>query len=141
MGMGLTVRSSGRPSAVVWTCAIALLAAPLSASAQSVALKSGESADLISVYWVENCRSILKDFAGLELLEGPPGVVLSLREQPVRARRQNCPDNVPGAVVIVTAKDVAEKASGTVRYRVRYNTDDGQKQSSHTFKIDLYPGQ
>jgi hypothetical protein len=130
-----------RMEAVLWICRVALLAFPASVAAQSVALKSGESADLNAVYWVENCRSILKDFAGVEILEGPSGVVMSLREQPVRARRQNCPENVPGAIVVVTVKEVTEKASATVRYRVKYNTEDGQKQSSHTFKIHLFPGQ
>jgi hypothetical protein len=122
-----------------WLACVALLFIPISAAAQSVALKSGESTDLGAVYWVESCQSIVKSFIGVEILEGPPGVVIALREQPVRARRQNCPNEVPGAIVTITAKEVTEKTSATIRYRVKYDTEDGKKQSNHTVKIDLYP--
>ncbi|MFM2050628.1 MAG: hypothetical protein RL682_1119 [Pseudomonadota bacterium] len=122
-----------------WLACVALLFIPISAAAQSVALKSGESTDLGAVYWVESCQSIVNSFIGVEILEGPPGVVIALREQPVRARRQNCPNEVPGAIVTITAKEVTEKTSATIRYRVKYDTEDGKKQSNHTVKIDLYP--
>jgi hypothetical protein len=122
-----------------WLACVALLFIPISAAAQSVALKSGESTDLGAVYWVESCQSIVKSFIGVEILEGPPGVVIALREQPVRARRQNCPNEVPGAIVTITAKEVTEKTSATIRYRVKYDTEDGKKQSNHAVKIDLYP--
>jgi hypothetical protein len=122
-----------------WLACVALLFIPISAAAQSVALRSGESTDLGAVYWVESCQSIVKSFIGVEILEGPPGVVIALREQPVRARRQNCPNEVPGAIVTITAKEVTEKTSATTRYRVKYDTEDGKKQSNHTVKIDLYP--
>ena len=110
-----------------------------SANAQEIALKNGESADLGAVYWISNCRSLLKSFAGVDVLEGPPGVVLSIREDMVYARRQNCPNKVPGGIVVATAKDVQSKASGILRYRVRYNTSDGERQSTHSVQISLYP--
>ena len=40
---------------------------------QTIALKSGESADLGSVYSVVNCKSILKSAPEVEILDGPPG--------------------------------------------------------------------
>ena len=110
------------------------------ASAQDTSIKSGESVDIFAVYWIANCRSILKNFVGIDVLEGPPGVALSLREEPVRtSQRQNCPDSIPGATVVATAKDVTERSVSTLRFRVRYNTDDGQKQSNHSLKLFLYP--
>jgi hypothetical protein len=122
-----------------WLAYVALLSFPIHAAAQSLALKSGESTDIGTVYWVESCQSLLKSFIGVEILEGPPGVVIALREQPVRARRQNCLSDVPGAIVTITAKEVTEKTNATLKYRVKYDTEDGKKQSNHTVKLDLYP--
>lgn len=109
------------------------------ASGQEISLRAGESAELGSAYWIENCRSTLNGFAGVDVLDGPPGITLTIREQDVFARRQNCPDKVRGGVVIVTVTAVPARFSGTVRYRVRYNTQDGSRQSSHSVRLDLYP--
>lgn len=115
------------------------LSLSVSASAQDTSIKSGESVDLFAVYWIANCRSILKNFVGVDVLEGPLGVTISLREEPVRAQRQNCPDSIPGATLVVTAKDVTERSVSTLKFRVRYNTDDGPRQSSHSLRLFLYP--
>jgi hypothetical protein len=52
-------------------------------SVQRIALKSGESADLSPVYWVTNCKSIMLGLAEIEILEGPPELTLSIREEMV----------------------------------------------------------
>ena len=109
------------------------------ASADEISLRAGESADVHAVYWVSNCRSILKSFAGVDVVEGPPGVTLSIREEDVYARRQNCSEKIPGGIVVVTAKDVPAKISSTLKYRVRYNTEDGLKQSNHSVQLTLSP--
>jgi hypothetical protein len=78
-----------------------------SASAQEVALKNGESVDLPSVYWIRDCRtSLLNSFAGVDVLEGPPGFVLSIREEMVKTGRQNWPNTAPGGIVVATGKNV-----------------------------------
>ena len=123
--------------ALVFAVLGALTSVP--ASAQAVSLKNGETAQLGQVYWVANCKSLLKSFAGVDILEGPPGVSLSIKKDLVYARRQNCPEKVPGGYVVATAKGVKASVSGTLNYRVRYNTVDGPKQSSHSVKINLYP--
>ena len=119
---------------------LALAAASGAALPQSaISLRSGETVELHSAYWVDNCKSLLKGFGEIDVLESPPGVTVSLKEQPVMARRQNCPTAVPGAMVMATAKDITAKATATLKYRVRYNTEDGQKMSTHTYKLELYP--
>ena len=119
------------------TISIALCAGSGPALADEVTLRSGESADLHAAYWVNNCKSLLKGFAGVDVLDGPAGISFAIREEPVLARRQNCPDKVPGGMVVVTAGKLAEKATVTVKYRVRYNTEDGQKQSNHSVQLVL----
>lgn len=116
-----------------------LAIACMSANGQDISLKAGESADLGAVFWQNNCVSILKNIAGVDMLDGPPGVELGIREESVVARRQQCPNKLPGGVVILTAKEITKKFSGTIKYRVRYNTEDGEKQSTHSKEISLFP--
>ena len=110
-----------------------------SADAQVISLKSGETVQLGPVYWVANCKSLLKSFSGVDILEGPPGLRLSIKEDMVYARRQKCPDKVKGGYVMATVKEVKTAVSGTLKYRVRYSTVDGQQQSNHSVTINLYP--
>lgn len=118
---------------------IALSMVAASAYAEEISLKAGESVDLGTAYWIQNCQSILKGFGGVDLLEGPPGIDLTIREESVTARRQNCPSKIPGGTVVLTAREVQSKFSGVLKYRVRYKTEDGDRQSSHSKTISLYP--
>lgn len=117
----------------IWACSCA-------AAAQNISLRKDESADLGSLYWISNCISTLKDFGGVEILEGPPGIELTIRQEAVYATRQNCAAPVPGGTVVLTAKDIPAKFEGTLRYRVRYNLQDGgTRQSNHSTVILLLP--
>src|SRR5882762_4553641 len=40
----------------------------------TIALKSSESLEVSNVYWVTNCRSLLRSTPEVEVLDGPPGV-------------------------------------------------------------------
>ena len=133
----MRLMDSGGISAPIVFVALSMLGA--SAHAEEISLKAGESADLGSVYWISNCQSILKGFGGVDILEGPPGIELAIREESVTARRQNCQNKVQGGVVVLTAKEVQSKLSGVLKYRVRYKTEDGDKQSSHSKDLVLYP--
>ena len=111
-----------------------------SAQTRQIALKPGESADIQAVYWVKNCNSTLRKITGVEILEGgTPGLQLHIREEPVKAVRQNCADKVPGGVVVATASESIEKKSTLLKYRVQYDTNEGMQQSTHSVQIDLFP--
>jgi hypothetical protein len=111
------------------------------AEAQDViSLKNGEKADIGIVFWINNCVSRLAKFAGIDMLEGPTGLTLSLREETVMpSARYNCSTKVPGATVVLSASGFKAKYEGTISYRVRYITQDGDKQSSHKAKIQVFP--
>jgi hypothetical protein len=130
--------SSGVWRRLCTSLALLFAGIPSASWAQDYSVKNGETIDLYPVYWVGNCQSRLLKFEGIDLLEGPPGIVLKLREQKVFAVRQNCPNPIPGAIVTLTVQNVASKFSGTVAFRVRYFTEDGSKQSSHKIKLDIY---
>jgi len=57
----------------------------------------------------------------------------------VIAWRQNCPDKVPGGKVIATVKEIKTEVSGVVKYRVRYETAEGDKEFAHSLILTLYP--
>lgn len=126
-------------------CAIAAGLSLLSAPAigqqhkPTYAIKGSETIDLYSVYWIQNCKSILKSFGGIDVLQGPSQVTLALREQPVNATRQHCRAPVKGAVVTATGKGITQPSTSDLTFRVRYNTTDGPKQSVFTVEMKLFP--
>jgi hypothetical protein len=89
---------------------------------QSLAIKNGESTELGSVWYVANCRSIMIGLPEVEILEGPPGLTLSIKEAMVLPRRLNCAKEVPGGILVATAKDVADPVQGKLVYRIKYKT-------------------
>jgi hypothetical protein len=106
---------------------------------ETIALKSGESTEIGSVWWVAHCRSIMVGVPEVEILEGPPGLTLSLKEAMVVPRRLNCTNEVPGAILVATAKDVMEPVQGRLIYRIKYKTKDGDRQRANTYNVSLFP--
>jgi hypothetical protein len=104
-----------------------------------VAVKNGESIDLGTVYYVNNCKSIMIGLPDIEVLEGPSSVALSIREEPVLPRRQGCAAKVAGGTLVLTAKDVTESAEAKLTYRLNYKTKDGPRQSSAALMVSLFP--
>jgi hypothetical protein len=105
-------------------------------------LKVGESADLGGFYWANrHCESLLIGFKDLDLLEGPPGIELSIRKEDVKDERPGCQGRmIPGGVVVLTAKAIPSKFIGIIRFRVRYKTmTEGITESTHSRNIALYP--
>lgn len=104
-----------------------------------IILKAGESVELMTVYWVSNCRSIMVGLPEIEVLEGPKEVSLSIKEGMVLPRRQNCASRVPGGILIATAKDVKEPAQAKLTYRLKYKTKDGDRPRGYVFQLSLFP--
>ncbi len=77
----------------------------------------------------------------VEVLEGPPEVTLSIRQEPVMPRRQGCGAKVAGGTLLLTAKGVAEKTEAPLTYRLKYKTKDGPRESSNAFIVSLFPDQ
>jgi len=104
-----------------------------------IALKNGDSVELSLVYWVIQCRSIMIGLPEVEVLEGPQQVTLAVREEMVLPRRFNCVNKVPGGKVVMTAKGVTEALEGKLVYRLKYKTKDGDRQTSQSYLISLFP--
>jgi|HubBroStandDraft_2_1064218.scaffolds.fasta_scaffold716286_1 hypothetical protein len=121
--------------------AVAMVFMGVSAQAAEVfALKSGETAEIVNLWWVANCRSLLKGPMTVEILEGPPGVTASIREQKIVPHTQNCAKPVEGGVLLLTAPtEIKERTQAKLILRVKYPTADGERQKGHDIDLTLVP--
>ena len=106
---------------------------------QRLAIKNGESIELHPIYYVSHCHSIMLGLPEIEVLEGPPELTFSIREEPVLPRRQGCAAKVPGGMLLLMAKGVTEKMEAKLTYRVKYSTKDGPRQTSSAYIVSLFP--
>ena len=111
-----------------------------SQAAEVIALKSGETAEIGNLFWVANCRSLLKGPMTVEVLEGPPDVTASIREQKIIPHVQNCAKPVEAGVLLLTApKEIKERRQAKLILRVKYPTVDGERQKGHDIDLTLVP--
>jgi hypothetical protein len=126
---------------VIINLAAAMTFATASAhAAEVIALKSGETADVANVWWVANCRSLLKGPMTVEVLEGPPEVTASIKEQKIVPHNQNCAKPVDAGVLQITAaKDIKARIQAKLVLRVKYPTVDGERQKGHDIDLTIIP--
>ena len=107
---------------------------------QNLSLKSGETAEAGTAYFVVNCRSTLKGDPTVDVMESPPDVTVTLRKEKIVPRSMNCSRPVPGGTLMVAApKEVKARTEGRLTFRVNYETLDGKRQSTREYNIILFP--
>ncbi len=120
---------------------LALLLSTVSAyaeeEAKTIAAKSGETIDVMPVYGAAKCRSTLVATPEVEVLQGPPELKLSVREDMVSAR--NCPNKVKGGFVVATVGQIKQPVESKLTFRVKYKTKDGTRQTGHVYNVSLFP--
>ncbi len=104
-----------------------------------IAMKSGESVELMNVFLIANCRSIAIGTPEVEILEGPAEVSLAIKEDMILPRGYNCANPVPGGKVVATAKAVDEPKVGNLVFRVKFKGKSGDRQISYTYNVSLFP--
>jgi hypothetical protein len=122
-------------------CALLSLGAT-TASAQTImtyALKSGESVEISSLYYVSNCQSVVIAPIEVTMLDGPPGVTAAAQQAMVVPRNQQCARPVQGAKLIVTAGQIEDASRTLATLRIRYKTKDGVRDLSQSFYLQLFP--
>lgn len=108
-------------------------------NSNSYALKSGESVEIMDLYWVTNCRSLLSSPPEVTVLDGPPGVTASTTEAMVTPRFQQCAKPVKGAKLKLSADKIEDQSYSVMTLRIKYKTKDGERDKSFTFNIALFP--
>jgi hypothetical protein len=104
-----------------------------------IALKGGESVDLRNFFVVTNCQSTLVGVPSVEVLEGPDELAVSFRPEMVVPRSLKCPKPVPGGIVVATVGNVKEPVEAKLTFRLKFNTTAGERQTSNTYIVSLYP--
>src|ERR1700730_17527591 len=68
------------------------------------AAKAGETIDLGPIYWVnsQTCQSLATAKSDVEILEGPPGLTIEVKEDMVIPTSINCKNKVKGGRVTLT---------------------------------------
>jgi hypothetical protein len=105
----------------------------------TIALKSGESAEITKLYYVENCTSMLKSIPEAEIIDAPPAVTVSVREDMVLPRAQGCAKPVKGGTLVMSAKDIGDLSYTPVTVRITYKTRDGDRKFSYVINLSLIP--
>ena len=144
----LIERSTTRYIVRTWTTALFALALALiierpcvdAQTPSRLALKNGEAIELTTVYYISNCRSIMIGLPQAEIVEGPPELSLTIKEEQVVPRKFGCTTKVPGGKLILTAKgSVTEGTEVNLIYRLKYKTKEGDRQTSGTYIVTLFP--
>jgi len=104
---------------------------------KTIVAKSGETIDIRPVYGALRCRSILVAPPEIEVLQAPPELKLSIREDMVTPL--NCENKVKGGFVVATVGDVKQPTEGKLKFRVKYKTKDGTRQSGYVYNVSLLP--
>ncbi len=107
--------------------------------AATIALKSGESAELGELYWVTNCRSALRSTPEVEVLDGPPRVSVTVKAAMVIPRAQRCSNQVAGGKLVITAGEIEDPSYTPLTIRVIYRTRDGERKLSQVYNLSLFP--
>ena len=135
-----------RRSALVLALSLLMAAAMTTAAAAqrligapTIALKRGETSELGDLYWVINCRSQLRGTPTVEIVDGPPGVSVTVRDAMVMPRLQGCAKPVAGGKVTIAANEVEDYSYSQLTLRITYRTRDGDRQTSAVYNLSLFP--
>ena len=109
-------------------------------TAIDIALRNGESAEIANVFYISStCKSLLKGTPAVEIIDGPPGVVVAINPASVVPREVGCANPVGGGKLVVTASNVEAYSYTRMVLRVNFKTLNGDRQQSVNINVTLYP--
>jgi hypothetical protein len=107
---------------------------------EDIALRNGESTEFGDVFLVGvDCRSLLTGVPEIEVMDGPPGVAVAVKETMVVPHEHGCGTSVPGGRVVITARDIDAYSYTRMVLRITYKTSNGNLQRSQHINIALFP--
>jgi len=109
-------------------------------SVSNIALKNGETMEFGDVYLIStDCRSLLTGTPAVEIMDGPPGVSVAIKQAMVVPRGHSCAKPISGGKMVIMAKDIEEYSRSSMVLRVTYKTRDGERQRSQHINVTLFP--
>jgi hypothetical protein len=105
----------------------------------NIALKGGETLEVTDLFWAVNCRSILTGTPEAEILSGPPGVTVAVKEAMVLPG--GCAQRVKGGKLELTSpKEIVDESLTTLIIRIKYKSrNNGERAPSLRYNLSLIP--
>jgi hypothetical protein len=136
--MWIAVNWTRASACIALAAVLAMSGAEAQPAPRHIALKSGESTELRSFYFVnQQCQSLMIGTPVLDVLEGPEELTVALKEGPKVPAK--CKNRVPGGAVIATAKEVKARKEAKLTIRLTFKTRIGERQSSSSYLVTLFP--
>jgi hypothetical protein len=109
-------------------------------SVRNVALKSGETIEVGDVYLIaSDCRSLLTGTPEVEVMDGPPGVAVAIKQAMVVPRYYGCAKPISGGKLVITANDIEDYSHTRMVLRIKYKTRNGDRLRSQHLNVTLFP--
>jgi hypothetical protein len=105
----------------------------------TISLKSGETLEIMDLWYSINCDSQLNGAPIAEVMEGPTEVNVTVKEAMVVPREQNCDKALKGGKLLFSAKEIDNYSTSTLTVRITYDTREGERKPSYSFNIILLP--
>ena len=105
----------------------------------TIALKSGETTEVGDLYWVSNCQSLLRGTPEAEVLDGPPGVSVTVKAAMIIPRAQRCANQVPGGKLVITAAEIEDRSYTPLTIRITYRSRDSERKQILIYNLSLFP--
>src|SRR5215475_12762301 len=88
-------------------------------SVRNIALKNGETMEFGEFYLISTeCRSLLTATPEVEVMDGPQGVEVTIKQAMVVPRFYGCAKPVTGGKMMITAKDVEDYSHSRMVLRI-----------------------
>ncbi|MBX9776407.1 MAG: hypothetical protein K2Y71_18670 [Xanthobacteraceae bacterium] len=125
---------------LAWLVGATAQAQTIHVSIDDIALRNGESIEFGDVFLVgSDCRSRLTAVPTVEIMDGPPGVAVAVKEAMVVPHGHGCGKSVRGGRVIITAREIDEYSYTRMVLRITYKTPNGNLQRSQHINVALFP--
>jgi hypothetical protein len=109
-------------------------------SVKNVALKSGETIEVGDVFLISaDCRSLLTGTPEVEVMDGPPGVAVTIKQAMIVPRGFGCAKAISGGKLIITANEIEDYSHTRMILRIKYRTRDGDRLRSEHINVTLFP--
>jgi hypothetical protein len=109
-------------------------------SVQDIALKNGENIEFGDIYFIgANCSSLLTSTPEVEVMDGPPGVTVTVKQAMVVPRFYGCANRVLGGKMFIAARDIEDYSYTRMTLRITYKTRSGNLQLSQHINVALFP--
>ena len=112
----------------------------IQASVRNIVLKNGETTEFGDLWLISrDCKSLMMSTPEVEVVDGPPGVLVEVRPAKVVPRSVSCANPIAGGKLFMAAKGVEEYSNSTMVLRITYKTRGGDRQFAQHVKVTLFP--